>query len=153
MLAVPLSVQEREKRNVYNLNFPGAQLVTDWNQMMSILSKWNKTGGVTVLNLNLAQLRTLISLRNSLSMLWVLYLADHSNSQSLFYEGIHKKIHWTHVHWHGTCENTDRPKGLPRLLHKTTPHLLLLLSELCSYLDQGLVSFVWYLLNRAMKLF
>lgn len=144
MLAVALSVQERGKKNEYNLNFPGAQLVTDWNQMTSILSKWNKTRGVTVLNLNLEQLTTLISLRNSLNMLWVLYLADYSNSQSLFYEGIDKKIHWIHVHWHGTCENTDRPKGLPRLLHKTSPHLLLLLNELCSYWEQGLVSFVWY---------
>lgn len=71
--------------------------------MTSILSKWNKTRGVTVLNMNLAQFR-LISPRNSLNMLWVLYLADYSNSQRLFYKTIDKSIHWTQVHWRGTCE-------------------------------------------------
>lgn len=144
MLAVALSVQEKEERNVCNLNFLAAQLVSDWNQMTSILPKWSKTGGVTVLYLNLEQLPTLISPRNSLNMLWVLYLADYSNSQRLFYEGIDKKTHWTHVHWRGTCENADRPKGLSQLLHKIIPHLLLSLTELCSYLDQGLVSLKWY---------
>lgn len=104
--------------------------------MTSILSKWNKTGGITALNMTPAQL-TLISPRNSLSMLWVLYLSDYRK----FYEGMDKKIHWIHVHWHGVRENADRP--VPRVLHEAVPHIPLLWTELCSYLDQGLVSLVW----------